>query len=187
MARFTAIFDACVLYPAHLRDLLLTMAATDIFKARWTNHIHEEWIRALVKKGHDPAKLARTRRLMDAAVPDCLVTGYESLIEGLVLPDANDRHVLAAAIAISADVIVTSNLKHFPAADLAQFQIEAQHPDDFVIYQFDIDPPGYCRAIKGQRERLKIPPMAVDPFIGLFEASQMPQTAARLRYHKTLI
>src|SRR5438270_9183993 len=114
MARYSALLDACVLYPAHLRDLLLSMALTDLFRVRWTDRIHEEWIRNLVAAGHDAEKLARTRRLMNEAVPDCLIEGYESLIETLKLPDPDDRHVLAAAITGGVDVIVTANLKHFP-------------------------------------------------------------------------
>lgn len=79
MANFVAIYDACVLYPAQLRDLLLRVALTDLFKARWTDRIHDEWIRNLAVRRPDiPAeKLQHTRRLMDRAVPDCLVTDYE--------------------------------------------------------------------------------------------------------------
>lgn len=61
------------------------------------------------------SRLARTRQLMIEAVPDCLVTGYESLIDGLTLPDPDDRHVLAAAIRCDAQVIVTLNLRDSPA------------------------------------------------------------------------
>jgi hypothetical protein len=102
---FTAIFDACVLYPAPLRDLLLSLAQTELFRARWTNDIHEEWIRSVLKDRPDLApNLQRTRELMDTAVPDCLVTGYQSLIDSLKLPDPQDRHVLAAAIVGRASV-----------------------------------------------------------------------------------
>jgi hypothetical protein len=76
--------------------------------------------------------LARTRALTNAAVRDCLVTGYDDVIDSLTLPAADDRHVLAAAIRAGAEVIVTYNLKDFPAETLAKFGIEAQHPDDFL-------------------------------------------------------
>lgn len=109
-----------MLYPAPLRDLLLRLALTNLFRARWTDHIHEEWVRALLTQRSDLSRkrLQRTRELMDQAVPDCLVTGYEELIESLVLPDPDDRHVLAAAIRSQAGVIVTYNVKDFPE-DLA--------------------------------------------------------------------
>lgn len=166
-SNYTVIFDACVLYPSQLRDLLITLAGTGLFRARWTDQIHEEWIGAVVAR--NPAalreKLERTRRLMNQAVPDCLVTGYEQLIDGLALPDPNDRHVLAAAIRAGADAIITSNLKHFPKASLGQFQIEAQHPDEFVCYQIDLNPEVALSAIQTQRARLRKPPVSAAEFL----------------------
>ena len=150
--RYAAILDACVLYPAQLRDLLLSMATTDLFTVRWTDQIHDEWIRNVVANGGSPEKLARTHRIMNDAVPDCLVAGYEHLIDGLMLPDPDDRHVLAAAIVGKVDAIVTTNLKHFPPDALERYSLEALHPDDFVMYQFDLNPPRYCEAIKAQRQ-----------------------------------
>ena len=125
---FTALYDACVLYPAPLRDLLMHLALTDLFRAKWTDAIHEEWMRAVLETRPDLTreKLERTRNLMNAHVRDCLVTGYEGLIPGLPLPDPDDRHVLAAAIRGRADVIVTFNLKDFPATTLAPLGIETQ-------------------------------------------------------------
>jgi hypothetical protein len=185
--RYAAIIDACALYPAQLRDLLLSMATTDQFSVRWTDQIHDEWIRNLVANGGSPEKLARTRRIMNDAVPDCLVTGYEHLIDGLELPDPGDRHVLAAAIVARVDAIVTTNLKHFPAQILSRYSLEALHPDDFVMYQFDLNPPRYCQAIKEQRARLRKPPITVDQFLESLERLQMPQTVARLKSFDNLI
>jgi hypothetical protein len=134
MSSYTALLDANVLYPAPVRDLLLQLAVTDVYKARWTADIHREWIENLLEnEPHcDRAKLERTRDLMDSNTRDALVTGYESLIPTLQLPDPNDRHVLAAAIVGRCDVIVTANLKDFPYAVLVPFGIEAQHPDEFL-------------------------------------------------------
>lgn len=117
---FTALYDACVLYPAPLRSLLMYLAMTDLLRARWTDAIHEEWMRNVQNDYPDITrqKAERIRDLMNAHAHDCLVTGYEDLIEALVLPDPNDRHVLAAAIRAGADVIVTSNLADFPAGIL---------------------------------------------------------------------
>lgn len=153
MASFVAVYDACVLYPAPLRDLLLRLALTDLFRARWTERIHEEWMRSVLKDRSDLSaqQIQRTRELMDLSVPDCLVTGYEGLIENLDLPDPNDRHVLAAAIRCQAGVIVTYNLKDFPQAALAGHGMEAQHPDDFVSHLHDLAPGSVCRSSRPAR------------------------------------
>jgi len=100
MAGFTAFYDASVLYPSELRNLLMHLALTGLFQARWSPAVHEEWIRALLRRRPDLTreKLERTRMLMDRHATDALVTGYEELIEGLHLPDPDDRHVMAAAI-----------------------------------------------------------------------------------------
>ncbi|MGB0068005.1 MAG: hypothetical protein WBQ11_08155 [Isosphaeraceae bacterium] len=92
---FTVVFDACVLYPAPLRDLLVQLALGDIFSARWTDAIHDEWISNLLESRPDLSReaLERTRSLMNSHVRDSLVTGYEGLIPGFLLPDENDRHV----------------------------------------------------------------------------------------------
>lgn len=124
---FTAIYDACVLYPAPLRDFLMWLGLSGRFRARWSNQIHNEWKRNLLKKRPDLSseQLDRTSALMDKAIPDGLVTDYETLIPGLSLPDSNDRHVLAAAIRCNASVIVTFNERDFPAEALEPFGLEA--------------------------------------------------------------
>lgn len=153
----TAVFDANVLYPAPLRDLLIRLAQAGLVRARWTEAIHDEWVRSVLKANPtlSPDRLARTRKLMNEAVRDCLVTGYEDLTESLSLPDPNDRHILAAAIRAAAEVIVTFNLKDFPAGLLATYNIEAMHPDDFLLALFDASPGPICAAFKRQREGLR--------------------------------
>ena len=115
VARFTAFLDASVLYPAAVRNILLEIATADLYFARWSNAVHDEWTNALLRDRPDltAEQLQRTRTLMNRSVRDALVEGFEPLIEGLSLPDPNDRHVLAAAINGHADVIVTANLKIF--------------------------------------------------------------------------
>ena len=117
---FTAVYDACVLYPAPLRDFLMWLALSGRFRAKWSLEIHNEWKRNLLKNRPDltAEQLNRTSELMDLALPDACVTGYEDLIEGLTLPDIDDRHVLAVAIRCNASVIVTFNQKDFPCAAL---------------------------------------------------------------------
>lgn len=119
-ANFIVLYDACVLYPAPVRDLLLWAALEPppLFRPCWSETIHDEWIRNL--HARDPIKyplerLQHTAKTMNAAIPDSLVKDFEDLIPSLDLPDLNDRHVLAAAIKAGAQVIVTNNLKDFPA------------------------------------------------------------------------
>ena len=141
MSTFTALYDACVLYPAPLRDLLMRLAITDLFRARWTDQIHEEWIRSVLEDRPDLTReqLERTKQLMNSHVRDSVVSGYEDLIDGLQLPDPDDRHVLAAAIRTRASVIVTFN------------GLEAQHPDEFITHLLDLNPAAVCSAAKKQR------------------------------------
>lgn len=185
---FTALYDACVLYPAPLRDLLMHLAMTGLFRAKWTAQIHDEWIRNVLKNRSDltEPQLRRTQALMDAHV-DAVVTGYESLIPSLNLPDPDDRHVLAAAIRARADVIVTYNLKDFPADVLTTFDIDAQHPDDFIHYQIDLNGDAVCEAVKRQRESLKNPPRSVDELLETLEAQQLTKTVEYLRRRRELI
>ena len=79
--------------------------------------------------------------MMIEAVPDSLVTGYEPAIDGLELPDPDDRHVLAAALRANAEIIVTANLKDFPQTTLKPYKVIAQHPDDFILDLIDLKPP----------------------------------------------
>jgi predicted nucleic acid-binding protein len=189
MSHFTALYDACVLYPAPLRDLLMRLALEDLYRARWTDRIHDEWIRSVLKDRQDLSRdqLERTRNLMNAHVRDCLVTGYEDLIEGLELPDPDDRHVLAAAIRTRASVIVTFNLDDFPASSLGQYGLEAQHPDEFLTHLLDLDTAAVCSAVKRQRAALNHPPKTVDAFLETLAKQQLPKTVGHLRRFGELI
>ncbi len=189
MSRFTAIYDACVLYPAPLRDFLMHLALTDLFRAKWTDLIHDEWIRNVLKKRPDitAAQLARTRELMDLHVRDCMVTGYEELEAAIALPDEDDRHVVAAAIRSQCDVIVTFNLKDFPPEVIGQYGIEAQHPDEFIRQLFDLDETAVCAAAKNQRASLKRPPCEVDRFLEILEHQGLLQTVCELRKFRALL
>jgi len=160
----------------------MRLAMTDLFKAHWTDQIHEEWTSALLRENKfKPETLARVRALMDAHVRDAKVTGYESLVETLKLPDPDDRHVLAAAIRCGADAIVTFNLKDFPESALSSYGIDVLHPDDFIYYQIDMAPSLCCLAIKNQRLALKNPEVSVDEFLTTLQKQQLPQTVSKLK------
>jgi predicted nucleic acid-binding protein len=189
VSHFTALYDACVLYPAPLRDLLVELATTGLFRAKWSDEIHEEWIRNLLEDRKDLCReqLERTRGLMNASVLDCLVTGYEELIPALTLPDPNDRHVLAAAIRSRTDVIVTSNLKDFPSEVLTKYGMDAQHPDEFIKHLLNLAPHAVCEAAKNQRQRLKNPPKTVDDYLAGLERQGLAQTVNELRSFAALL
>lgn len=181
-ARYTVILDANVLYPALLRDVLLSLAHADLYSAKWTADIRREWTRNLLanRPGMEQ-QVAAAAAAMEEAIPDCLVTGYEHLIEGLRLPDPNDRHVLAAAIAGHADAIVTWNEKHFPRNVLDPFGVELQTPDEFVLNQIMLEKMTALAAIKRMRERWERPHFDAGALVDLFEKRGLTQTAAHLR------
>jgi predicted nucleic acid-binding protein len=189
MSRYSALLDANVLYPAPMRDVLLQLAVTDLFRAKWSADIHREWIEALLR--NEPqrkrAALERTRDLMNSNVRDCLVTGYEPLIDTLHLPDDADRHVLAAAIRGRCDVIVTQNLRHFPEAALAAHEIIAQHPDEFLCDQLELAPGLFCGAIRKVRLRLQAPPYSVTEYLAVLTRQGLVATAAELQQFSELI
>ena len=186
--RFVVVLDACVLYPAPLRDLLLRLATTGLFAAKWTDEIHDEWTRNLVRKRPEiEEQIKRTRRLMDKAVPECLVINYEPLISGLELPAQNDRHVLAAAIRSSAQIIVTFNLKDFPDDVLGSFGIEAQHPDVFIQHQLDLHRPLVISTVKQHRASLKNPPRTAEEYLETLSAQGLVVSADILREYSDLI
>ncbi len=189
MANYTALYDACVLYPAPLRDLLMHLALTDLFRAKWSNAIHEEWMRNVLKNRTDltAVQLERTRDLMNAHVRDCLVEDFEPFIDVVKLPDPGDHHVLAAAIKGRADVIVTFNLKDFPEAVLSSYGIEAQHPDEFITHLIDLEPGDVCAAVKRHRQGLKNPPKSVDEYLATLERQGLPETVIQLREFAELL
>lgn len=178
-----AVYDANVLYPAPIRDLFIRIAQVGLVRARWTEAIHDEWVRNVLEDHPNlsPDRLARTRSLMNEAVRDCLVIDYDDLIDSLTLPDPDDRHVLAAAIRTGAEVIVTYNLKDFPGETLAHYEIEAMHPDDFLVGLLDAAPGVVCAAVKRQRESLRNPPKTVEELLAALEGQGLPQAIARLR------
>jgi predicted nucleic acid-binding protein len=180
---FDATYDACVLHPAGLRDLLVRIATTGMFRAHWSADILDEMVRSILRRRPDltEAQLARTRQLMCDAVPDCLTIGYEELIDGLHLPDPDDRHVLAAAIRSGSQVIVTENLSDFPAHVLQTYNIEAQTPDVFLLHLVDLSPRTVFGVLEAQASALRNPPMSIDELLDHLAQSGLPRSIAALR------
>jgi hypothetical protein len=189
VAEITALIDANVLASMTLTDLVIETAHHGLFTARWTDDIHAEWMRAVVRMqpSRQQALLDRRRDRMNANAPGCLVAGYQPIIPSLALPDPNDRHVLAAAIVGSCTLIVTKNLKDFPPTDLAKFGIEAVHPDTFFLGLLGDDLIAFMTAIRAILGRMKNPRLTVDAYLAQLNKIGMPLLAAALERHKTLI
>lgn len=183
MAAIVAVYDACVLHAEPLRDFMVQLTLSDHVRVHWSERIHEEWQRSVRRRNPelDPAKLERTRKLMDAANPDGLVEGFEPLIDTLTLPDPDDRHVLAAAIKMHAECIVTANLKDFPKEKLEPYGITAMHPDDFVMCIYAASPNEVYLAAKLCRGRRRKPPSTPEEYVDLLEQQGLVSTAEILR------
>ncbi len=179
----TAVYDACVLYSAPLRDLLIRLAEAGLLHARWSDEILDEVFRNLQanRPDLDPENLAVTRQLMCVAVRDCLVAGHMKLVDGLVLPDPDDRHVLAAAIHCKAQVIVTDNIRDFPEETLWRFKIEAMPADDFVLSVAQTAPELVAEIIKSQAGDLVNPPYTVEQLLARLAHNGLQRSVVALR------
>ncbi|MFC4565239.1 PIN domain-containing protein [Nocardiopsis mangrovi] len=180
---FVVLYDANVLYPSTLRDLLIRIAQSGLVQAKWTHRILDEVFGNLQRNRPDLSgtSLARTRELMVSAVRDCLVTGYEPLIDAVRLPDPDDGHVLAAAIRANAQVIVTSNLRDFPASALAGWDIEVKSPDDFIVDQIHLDRKIVWSCAQRIADSWRNPPGTVGDVLARLERSGIVRAAAELR------
>ena len=184
-ARYTAILDANVMYPVNVFDILAQFCIEGLFTAKWSQDIDEEWTRNLLLDRVDltPEQVLKRCNRQRVAIPDWEVEKekYQSLIEALDLPDMDDRHVLAAAIAGHADSIVTFNVKDFPSHVLDQYDIEAIHPDDFICHLLDLIPYQALTAIKHIRLRLKNPPYSAQELLDSYGRSGLISTVAKLK------
>lgn len=124
---------------------------------------------------------------MRAAIPDCLVANYEKLQAGLTLPDPNDCHVLAAAIRCNAQAIITRNLKDFPTEILSEFDLEAIHPDVFLINQFDLSNAKVLDAIKNIRARMLNPKYSASEYLDSLSVDGITAFSQRLSEFEHLI
>lgn len=155
-----AFLDACVLYPAPLRDLLLSFADNGLFNPKWSGEIQNEWSRNLLLNRPDlnKAQLQQTIEAMNMAFPDSNVDNFDFLIPSIKLPDPNDRHVVAAAIHSKVDYIVTYNLKDFPKTIESEYGFEILHPDDFLCIVYELNSEKAQDAFDNMVNRLKNPP-----------------------------
>ena len=188
--RFTALIDACALFGVLTRNLLLSLAEADLYRVQWSDQILDELERSLAehfsRKGDvDAAEKARqSRQRMERAFPDASVRGHEALIDSMRgLPDPDDRHVIAAAMKTQALVIVTENLRHFPAEALEQLDLEVKSADEFIADTMDLDIGRAVAAVREMRGRFQKPEMTADDLLLKMDAQGLTLSVDMLREH----
>jgi predicted nucleic acid-binding protein len=188
--RFTALVDACSLAGALKRNLILTLAEAEFFRLRWSAQILGETEAAIAdilakKQAPDHFGIAKKQReTMEAAFADAMVPNYERFLcvtEGL--PDPNDAHVLAAAIATRAHVLVTDNLKDFPSHIADACGIQVLSTDEFLANTIALAPEKAVLALRIMRERFKRPEKTADLLLIDMEAQGLLNTVDVLRPH----
>lgn len=175
--RFTCVLDTNVIYPLWIRDLLLWFAYHDLYTPKWSNHIFDEWMDVMLRKGVPEPEAIKRTEAVNEAFPDALVKNYEFLIKTLELPDDKDKHVLAAAIKTNANLIVTNNLKDFPEEYLSGFGLSAKEPDDFFT---DIIALNHDVSVKAYRDLVimkKNPPYDEFQVLDIFRKKGLRNTA----------
>lgn len=183
--RFTVVLDACTLFPMLARDVLLTLAGHEFFNPKWSARIRAEWMRNLSQRlsersiDSDPlSRVQRTAAAMDAAFPDAEVN-FEFPESAILDPvQAKDRHVVATAMSVQADAIVTFNIADFAAAHLKKhLQIEVLHPDDFVMDLVDLNEKRAVAAFRELRARKKNPPWTSSELVQRLQTAGLVQSS----------
>ncbi|MGH9833019.1 MAG: PIN domain-containing protein [Blastocatellia bacterium] len=168
--------DANVLYSILMTDLILSLGEAGLFRPRWTAEIHEEWIRNVLEDQPDRKReeLERRRAFMDQAINHDLIEGYEHHIPNLNLPDPDDRHVLAAAIEAGAEIVLTYNLRDFPAGVLTAYGVSALHPDEFLCRQMAAEPILVMEVIEEMRVKRKRPEISQEQLLSKLARLDIP-------------
>jgi len=181
------VFDACILYPFHLRNIVVQIAVDRLVDARWTDEIHDEWIRSVV--ANMPAipieRLQITRRLMNDALPGAMVTGYQRHIQTVTLPDPDDRHVVAAGIAGGASIVLTWNLRDFPAREMKKHGLRRQTPDAFLVDLCDQAPDLTLASLANARRNLSKTRVSASDFVNIVKNQGLIRLSARIAGHLT--
>ncbi|WP_267424332.1 PIN domain-containing protein [Methylobacterium sp. GC_Met_2] len=188
--RFTATIDACVLAGVLRRNLILTLAQWEFFRVRWSDEILTETERAIsgmfAKKGDASAdeKGSKARAGMEKAFEDAMVSGYERYLPMCEGVDPGDAHVIAAALKTQAQVIVTDNLKHFPASLLEPLNLEAKSADAFISDTIALDIGRAVAAVREMRQRLNKPAMTASDLLVIMDANGLTTAVNILQPHE---
>lgn len=161
-----AFLDTCVLLKSYVCDTLLSLAENGTYRPMWSTGVLAELERNLLKLGVAPKAVAHRLTQMTDVFPDACVVGYEGLIPAMT-NDAKDRHVLAAAVAGRAEVLVTENLSDFPGAAVEAFGITAADQDDFLLGQLELYPRAVRDALRRQASRYRREPRTVDALLDI--------------------
>jgi predicted nucleic acid-binding protein len=181
---FPAFLDTCVLYSSTLRDTLLRIAEADAFRPLWSAHVLAELKSVLEREAHvDSGKTSRLIGQLQQAFPASEVVDYDALIDATTC-HPKDRHVLAAAVAGGAQVVVTFNVKDFPAASVEPHDIEVVNPDGFLLDQLDLYPGRVGRALVGQLTAAKRPPLTMGQLLGRLARAGVADFADEVRRHE---
>jgi hypothetical protein len=180
---YAAMLDACVLVPNALCDSLLRLAEAGFYRPLWSDRVLDEVFDAVcrIHPEIDPARIRHRLDSMSAAFTDARVTGWEALAAGLDLPDADDRHVLAAAIAGGGQSLVTFNLKDFPVESMATTGIEVRHPDEFLLDQLDLLPSVALEVLVRQADDMHKPTTDLAGLLNRLERCGVPDFAEAVR------
>lgn len=179
ISTFTAFINSNVFHGARLRSLIIEMAQSGMFRARWSERVHQEWISSVRRRrpGIDREKLNSYRLQMDLAVPNALVSCYEQFVSSITLPDPDDRHIVAAAHAARASVIVTFNEKHFPDEVLNPLGLHTEHPDQFLLDLADLQPESFIAAVRADLKHYRSPPLTADAYAADLRKAGLPDCA----------
>jgi predicted nucleic acid-binding protein len=181
---YSVVLDACVLYPASLRDTLLRFAHAEFYDVLWSARILDEAERNLIDDGRVSAEGAHRLRSKMAEAFDGACVGAATIagLESAMTNDPKDRHVLAAAVASQAQAVITMNLKDFPEAASALYGIEILHPDEFLMVLYGLDSELAVDIITSQAGALRNPPLTVEDLLDKL-AVTVPAFAAAIRRH----
>jgi len=154
---YAVLIDACVLVPMPLCETLLRLAEEPaLYRPLWSDRILQEVGTALGQMKYTVAQIERRLKAMRDTFPEASVTIPGHLVEGLsCIPDPKDRHVLAAAMIGRANAILTFNERHFPAACLAQYEIDRMSPDEFLVHQYHLNPEALLDKIDAQAAAIR--------------------------------
>jgi predicted nucleic acid-binding protein len=184
----TAVLDAAVLFRGGVRDFLLWVAEAGAFSPVWSDLIHDEWMRSRRAKFGDPdSRLERARREMERAFPGANFDPDSNTLTSLHLPDPEDVHVVATAVASEANVIVTYNERHFPKEILGPLRLAAETPDLFCVRLIRENAPPVIEGARLHRASLKKPPFARPEYLDHLAGLDLKETATLLRAWQHLV
>ena len=179
MARYAVVLDACVLVPVTLADTLLRIAERDLYRPLWSARIVAEAVDAIVEVHPDirPEQVQRRFVDMDGAFEDASVEGWEDLEDTVTLPDADDRHVVAAAVRGRADAIVTANIRDYPPDVVGPLDIEVIYPDAFLLDQLDLAPRTVLEVLREQAGHTRQPALSPVDLVARLARAGVPAFA----------